>query len=47
MESIGFFEALKVRGVLQYGIAFFCVKFSVYAFLLWVPMFLKTINYEG
>jgi sugar phosphate permease len=35
-------EALKIPGVLVYGLSFFCVKFSVYALLLWLPTFLSS-----
>lgn len=32
--------ALKIPGVLAYSMAFFCVKFSVYSYLLWMPTYL-------
>ena len=41
-------EALRIPGVLAYGFSFFCVKFSVYAVMLWLPMFLsKEFNYSN
>ena len=35
-----FWEAMQIEGVLHYGFAFFCVKFSVYSLMLWLPLFL-------
>ena len=36
-----------IPGVLQYGISFFCVKFAVYALLLWLPLFLgQELEYD-
>ena len=40
-DSITFKEAFCIPGVMLYGFAFFCVKFAVYAFLLWLPLFLS------
>ena len=34
-------EALRAPYVVLYGFCFFCVKFAVYAILLWMPMYLK------
>jgi len=34
-------DALKAPYVVLYGFVFFCVKFAVYAILLWMPMYLK------
>lgn len=40
-------EAIKIPGVVLYGFSFFCVKFSVYAILLWLPLFLEdALGYE-
>ena len=36
-----FGRAICIPGVLNYGMAFFCVKFCVYAFILWLPTFLQ------
>jgi sugar phosphate permease len=37
-----------IPGVLQYGFIFFCLKFAVYAILLWLPMFLtKELQYKN
>ena len=33
--------ALRAPYVVMYGFCFFCVKFAVYAVLLWMPMYLK------
>jgi hypothetical protein len=41
--SITPWQALKIHGVLQYGFAFFCVKFSIYAFTLWLPLLLSEL----
>lgn len=40
-ERISFLVALKAPYVVLYGFCFFCVKFAVYAVLLWMPMYLK------
>lgn len=40
-ERISFMAALKAPYVVLYGFCFFCVKFAVYAVLLWMPMYLK------
>jgi sugar phosphate permease len=41
-------EALQIPGVLSYGFSFFCVKFAVYALLLWLPLFLTNeLNYDN
>jgi len=41
-------EALCVPKVLLYGVTFFCVKFAVYALLLWMPLFLgHQLGYEN
>ena len=40
-ERIDFITALKADYVVLYGFCFFCVKFAVYAILLWMPMYLK------
>jgi sugar phosphate permease len=46
-ERIPFCEALKTPDVVLYGFCFFCVKFSVYSLMLWMPMFLEeAFNYE-
>ena len=41
-------EALLIPGVLSYGFSFFCVKFAVYALLLWLPLFLTNeLKYDN
>ena len=40
-ERIHFMVALRAPFVVMYGFCFFCVKFAVYAVLLWMPMYLK------
>ena len=37
---IGFYEALCIPGVIMWGLCLFCIKFAVYALLLWMPLFL-------
>ena len=32
-----------IPGVLAYGLTFFCVKFCIYSFLLWLPKFLNEV----
>ena len=39
-QRIPFCEAICVPKVLLYGLTFFSAKFSVYALLLWMPLFL-------
>lgn len=36
--------ALRAPYVVLYGWCFFCVKFAVYAVLLWMPMYLKEVR---
>lgn len=36
-------DAFLIPGVLEYSISFFCVKFCVYSFLLWLPSFLDGV----
>ena len=43
-ERINFMAALKAPYVVLYGWCFFCVKFAVYAVLLWMPMYLKEVR---
>ena len=46
-KTVNFREAFMIPGVLQYGISFFCVKFAVYALLLWLPLFLgQELEYD-
>lgn len=40
MQSIGLREALNIPGMLAFAFSFFCVKFGVYSYLLWLPTFL-------
>ena len=41
-------DALCAPKVALYGFAFFCIKFSIYAILLWMPIFLHTTrHYEN
>lgn len=40
-ERIRWIDALCAPKVLLYGFTFFCLKFSIYAILLWMPMFLS------
>lgn len=45
--SITPWKAVQIPGVLQYGFAFFCVKFSIYAFLLNLPLMMtELLQYE-
>ena len=47
-ERIRWIDALCAPKVLLYGFTFFCIKFSIYAILLWMPMFLsQTLGYEN
>ena len=41
MPRIGYCEALCTRGVVMWGLTFFCIKFAVYSLLLWMPLFLN------
>ena len=40
-RGISFKDAWKIPGVLQYSIAYFCIKFSSYGLMLWLPMYLQ------
>jgi len=40
-ERIRWIDALCAPKVALYGFAFFCIKFSIYAILLWMPIFLS------
>lgn len=40
-QRIDFLTAMKAPYVMLYGFSFFCVKFAVYAILLWMPMYLR------
>ena len=45
--SIGFWQALCTRGVIMWGLCFFCIKFAVYSLLLWMPLFLdQELGYD-
>ena len=45
-KGISFISAWSIPGVLQYSIAYFCIKFSSYGMMLWLPMYLqKTAGY--
>lgn len=33
-----------IPGVLQYSLSYFCIKFSSYGLMLWLPMYLQRIN---
>ena len=47
-ERIRWIDALCAPKVLLYGFTFFCIKFSIYAILLWMPMFLsQALGYEN
>ncbi len=47
-ERIGWVEALCAPKVLLYGLTFFCIKFAIYAILLWMPIFLhQTRGYDN
>mmetsp|Transcript_2327 Transcript_2327/g.3252 ORF Transcript_2327/g.3252 Transcript_2327/m.3252 type:complete len:105 (-) Transcript_2327:47-361(-) len=39
---MGYCEALKTKGVVLWGLTFFCIKFAVYSLLLWMPLFLES-----
>ena len=36
-----------IPGVLQYSVSYFCIKFSSYGLMLWLPFYLKKNNYSG
>ena len=38
---ISYYEAVCIPGVIMWGLCFFCIKFAVYALLLWMPLFLN------
>ena len=40
-ERISWIDAFCAPKVLLYGFTFFCIKFSIYAILLWMPLFLN------
>lgn len=40
-EIISLWQAICLPRVLLYGFCFFCIKFSVYSLLLWIPMFME------
>lgn len=39
-KGIGFWEAWKIPGVLQYSLSYMCLKFANYGVMLWLPLFL-------
>jgi len=43
MEAINFKQAWMMPGVLQYSFCYFCLKFSVYGILYWLPLYI-TLN---
>lgn len=40
-ESIRWIDALCAPKVALYGLSYFCIKFSIYAILLWMPICLN------
>lgn len=47
-ERIRWIDALCAPKVLLYGFTFFCIKFSIYAIVLWMPMFLsQSLDYDN
>jgi OPA family glycerol-3-phosphate transporter-like MFS transporter 1/2 len=40
-ERISLLQAICLPRVLLYGFCFFCIKFSIYSLLLWIPMFME------
>lgn len=40
-KGINFKNAWKIPGVLQYSLSYFCIKFSSYGLMLWLPLYLK------
>lgn len=43
-KGISFKSAWKIPGVLQYSLSYFCIKFSSYGLMLWLPMYLQKVN---
>ena len=43
-ERIRWLDALCAPKVLLYGFTFFCIKFSIYAILLWMPMCMSEVH---
>eukprot|EP00347_Sterkiella_histriomuscorum_P015299 403357549 len=43
-KGINFWSALQIPGVLAYSLSYFCLKFSSYGLLFWLPMFLQKMN---
>lgn len=43
-KGISFWDAWKIPGVVAYSFSYFCMKFSSYGLMLWLPMFLKKMN---
>ena len=40
-EAVGFLEALKIPGVIEFALCLFASKFVVYIFLFWLPDYVK------
>lgn len=42
-SNINLKDAFLIPGVLEYSLSFFCIKFCIYSFLLWLPRFLTEV----
>ena len=42
-EGIPFMEALKIPNILNFALAFACVKFLAYTLSMWLPLYLKSV----
>ena len=42
-EGIPFMEALKIPNILNFALAFACVKFLAYTLSMWLPFYLKSV----
>jgi len=40
-KGINFWSAFKLPGVMAYSLCYFCLKFSSYGLMLWLPMYLQ------
>lgn len=39
-KGISFKSAWLIPGVIQYSLSYFCIKFSSYGLMFWLPMYL-------